>query len=224
MVAYPRQSRRDVLKLTALGAAGSAGRTVHRKGRSEALTMMHESSFIPPFDAFFKKDLSAAYEKATGIKVNYDVVSVGSLLTRVTTAAENGSGPDLATVGFNWAFLFDEKLVDVSDIAAEVGKASGGWYEIGAGSRGGQWQMEGDPLCQHRPAHELAHRLVQGGGLRQVPRYLGRAARGRHQAQEGGPSVRLRARSRLRRQSRLALSAAVVLRRRARSRRTARPS
>ena len=57
------------------------------------------------------------------------MVSVGSLQTRVTTAAENGSGPDMTAIGFNWAFLFDEKFVDVSDIAAEIGKESGGWYE-----------------------------------------------------------------------------------------------
>ena len=122
MTGSSRQSRRDLLKLTALGAAGALVAPSIVRAAPKPLTMMHESSFIPPFDAFFKKDLSAAYEKATGIKVNYDVVSVGSLLTRVTTAAENGSGPDLSTVGFNWAFLFDEKLVDVSDIAAEIGK------------------------------------------------------------------------------------------------------
>src|SRR5207244_12707180 len=58
-----------------------------------------------------------------------EVVSVGSLQTRVTTAAENGSGPDMTAIGFNWAFLFDDKFVDVSDIAAEIGKESGGWYE-----------------------------------------------------------------------------------------------
>ena len=91
--------------------------------------MMHESSFVPPYDAFFKNKLAAAYEKATGIKVNYEVVSVGSLLTRVTTAAENSSGPDMTAIGFNWAFLFDDKFLDVSDIAAEIGKESGGWYE-----------------------------------------------------------------------------------------------
>ena len=38
----------------------------------------------------------------------------------------------------------------------------------GAGSRGGQRQVEGDPVRQHRPADELAHRLVQAGRLRQV--------------------------------------------------------
>ncbi len=120
-----RQSRRVFLKRTALGAAaGTMLAPAIVRAAPKSLTMMHESSFIPPFDAYFKNQLSSAYEKATGIKINYDVVSVGSLLTRVTTAAENGSGPDLTTVGFNWAFLFDEKLVDVSDIAAEIGKES----------------------------------------------------------------------------------------------------
>src|ERR1051325_6333926 len=123
-----RQSRRDVLKLTAAAGAGallgSAGQAAPK-----SLTMMHESSFIPPYDAFFKNNLASAYEKASGIKVNYEVVSVGSLLTRVTTAAENGTGPDMTQIGFNWAFLFDERFLDVSDIAAEIGKESGGWYE-----------------------------------------------------------------------------------------------
>src|SRR5213592_2849544 len=124
MVGTFRKSRRDVLKLGAYGAAGTlfapAIGTTPARAAPKALTMMHESSFIPPFDAYFKNQLASAYEKATGIKVNYEVVSVGSLLTRVTTAAENATGADLTTVSFNWAFLFDEKLVDVSDIAAEI--------------------------------------------------------------------------------------------------------
>ena len=89
MTGGSRQSRRDVLKLTAYSTAGALlGPTVAR-AQTKSLTMMHESSFIPPYDAYFKNQLASAYEKATGIKVNYDVVSVGSLLTRVTTAAEN---------------------------------------------------------------------------------------------------------------------------------------
>src|SRR5436190_958814 len=133
MAGGSRESRREFLKLTALGAAGALaapaiGSTAARAA-PKSLTMMHESSFVPPFDAFFKNKLAAAYEKETGIKVNYEVVSVGSLQARVTTTAENNSGPDLATLSFNWAFLFDEKLVDLSGIAAEIGKESGGWYD-----------------------------------------------------------------------------------------------
>jgi len=123
------QSRRDVLKTGAVAGLGTLLGPVAGQAAPKSLTMMHESSFIPPYDAYFKNDLARAYEKATGIKVNYEVVSVGSLLTRVTTAAENSTGPDLTAIGFNWAYLFDDKFVDVTDIAAEIGKESGGWYE-----------------------------------------------------------------------------------------------
>ena len=122
MALSSRQSRRDVLKLTAYSTAGALLGAPAVRAQTKSLTMMHESSFVPPYDAFFKNKLAAAYEKATGIKVNYEVVSVGSLLTRVTTAAENSSGPDMTAIGFNWAFLFDEKFVDVSDIAGEIGR------------------------------------------------------------------------------------------------------
>src|SRR5262245_41162601 len=111
------KSRRDVLKGAAAAGVGSLVGPTAGWAAPKALTMMHESSFIPPYDAFFKNDLAKAYEKATGIKVNYEVVSVGSLLTRVTTAAENSTGPDLTAIGFNWAFLFDDKFVDDPDIA-----------------------------------------------------------------------------------------------------------
>ena len=129
MALSSRQSRRDVLKLTAYSTAGALLAPSIVRAQTKSLTMMHESSFVPPYDAFFKNKLATAYEKAKGIKVNYEVVSVGSLLTRVTTAAENSSGPDMTAIGFNWAFLFDDKFLDVTDIAAEIGKESGGWYE-----------------------------------------------------------------------------------------------
>ena len=121
-------SRRDVLRITAMaGAGGLIGAGAQAAGRP--LTFMHENSFIPAYDAYFKNTIAPAYEKATGIKVNYDLVSVGSTQTRVTTAAETGSGPDLSLLVFNWAWLYDEKLVDVSDIAEEAGKANGGWHD-----------------------------------------------------------------------------------------------
>ena len=90
---------------------------------------MHESSFIPTYDDFFKKTLVPEYQKATGIAVDYQLISVGSLQTRMATAAETGNGPDMTLHYFSWPFLFDEKLVDVSDIAETIGKKNGGWYD-----------------------------------------------------------------------------------------------
>jgi len=73
--------------------------------------------------------LAPAYEKETGVKVTYELTSVGSLQTGVTTVAETGSGADITSNAFSWPFLFDEKYLDVSDIAEEAGKRQGGWYD-----------------------------------------------------------------------------------------------
>ena len=125
-------SRRDVLKISAMSAVGGIMGAAGANAAPKSMTMMHESSFIPAYDAFFKNTLAPAYEKATGIKIIYETVSVGSLQTRVTTVAETNNGPDMSMMIFNWAYLFDEKLVDLTDIAATIGKKAGGWHDSAA--------------------------------------------------------------------------------------------
>src|SRR5205809_1068127 len=51
------------------------------------------------------------------------------MLTRLTTIAETKAGPEIAMTALNWPHLFDKSLVDVSDIAGEIGKQLGGWHE-----------------------------------------------------------------------------------------------
>jgi len=135
-------SRRDVLSISAMSAVGGLLGAARAHAAPKSMTFMHESSFIPAYDAYMKNTIAPAYEKATGIKINYDLVSVGSLQTRVTTAAETASGPDMSSVYFNWTYLFDEKLVDVTDIAAEIGKKAGGWHDSAAESCivNGKWK------------------------------------------------------------------------------------
>jgi len=72
-------SRRDALKLTGLVGASVVLGQVPSRAAPKSLTLMHESCFIGAYDAYFKNDLAPAYEKATGIKVNYELISVGSL-------------------------------------------------------------------------------------------------------------------------------------------------
>jgi len=135
-------SRRDVLKISALSTVGGLLGAARAQAAPKSMTFMHESSFIPAYDAYMKNTIAPAYEKATGIKIIYDLVSVGSLQTRVTTAAETGSGPDMSSVYFNWTYLFDDKLVDVSEIAGEIGKKAGGWHDSAAESCivNGKWK------------------------------------------------------------------------------------
>jgi hypothetical protein len=53
------------------------------------------------------------------------LTSVGSLPTRVSTISETGSGADVTMMFLLLPFLFDEKLLDVSDIAEEAGRQQG---------------------------------------------------------------------------------------------------
>src|SRR5499427_5620304 len=136
------RSRRGFLKLAALGTVGALIRPRQAPAATKSLTVLHESSFIKTFDEYFQKTLAPTYEKETGIKVNYELTSVGSLPTRISTITETGSGADLTMTFLLLPFLFEEKLLDVSDIAEEAGKKQGGWYDAAkeAAFVNGKWK------------------------------------------------------------------------------------
>src|SRR3984893_3371960 len=127
--ALSADSRRQFLKGAAIGVAGAALGVRPGLSAPKTMSIMHENSFIKTFDEYFQKTLVPAYEKLTGTKIKYELVSVGGLQTRVTTVAETATGPDMTLNFFNWPFLYDEKYVDVGDIAEEAGKKSGGWHD-----------------------------------------------------------------------------------------------
>ena len=206
-------SRRDVLKISALSTVGGLLGAARAHAAPKSMTLMHESSFIPPYDAYIKNTMAAAYEKATGIKINYDIVSVGSLQTRITTAAETGSGPDMTCIYFNWPYLFDDKLVDVSDIADEIGKKGGGWLESvkEAVVVNGKWKAI--PFGNVGQLMNYRTDWFEEAGFKEFPDTWDGLLEAGIKLKTGRPSVRLRTRPRLRRQSRLAVSAVVVVRR-----------
>jgi multiple sugar transport system substrate-binding protein len=122
-------TRRDFLALTAGAVAGATLGGGRAGAAPKAMTVVRESSFIKPFDDYFAKTLATDYEKATGIKIGYEATSVGGMLTRLTTIAETKSGPEIAMTALNWPHLFDASLVDLTDIATEVGKKIGPWHD-----------------------------------------------------------------------------------------------
>jgi multiple sugar transport system substrate-binding protein len=124
-------SRRRFLKLATAGTAVVLSKPPLARAQSKTITFLHESSFIKPFDEYVQNVLAPAYQKQTGIKVNYEITSVGSLPTRISTVAETGSGADVTMNGLLQVIQFGEKYLDVGDIAEDVGKAQGGWYDAG---------------------------------------------------------------------------------------------
>jgi multiple sugar transport system substrate-binding protein len=139
-------SRRDVLKV-ALASAAAAALPWRAKADGKTITMLHESSFIKTFDEYFQNTLAPAYEKETGVKVVYEITSVGSLPSRDATVIETGSGADVSMLVLLFPFLYQDKLLDVSDIAEEMGQKQGGWYDVGkeAGMVDGKWKAV--PFC-----------------------------------------------------------------------------
>ena len=124
-------SRRDFLKLAAAGAAGTTvGAGSHPRTASAKptrITFMRESSYVKEFDEYFKNVLLPRYEQETGIKLNYEIVAAGgSAVPRLVSVVESKAPVDVAWVQLEW--LYRDSLLDVSDIAEEVGRQQGGWY------------------------------------------------------------------------------------------------
>ena len=143
-------SRRRVLKLggagaIALKAGGIAG--ILASGRAPAYaqaTTVHWlrwNDFVPACDKAIRETIVPAAEKALGIKVKFETVNGNDLQPRITSSIQSGSGPDLLMLFNNNPHLYSKSLVDLSDVAAEVGKEQGGYYKLSTAnsSSGGKY-------------------------------------------------------------------------------------
>ena len=126
-----KATRRDFLKLAAAGAAGAAAGPFvsrHAEAQAKTITFVRESSYVKNFDEHFIKVMIPAYQKATGIKIDYQIQAAGgSAVPQLVSMVENKSGADVAWVQQEW--LYRDALLDVSDLAEAIGKEQGGWYE-----------------------------------------------------------------------------------------------
>jgi ABC-type glycerol-3-phosphate transport system substrate-binding protein len=79
--------------------------------------------------------------KALGAEVVLETISANDLQPRITAAIQSGAGPDIFLFQDNWAQLYANAVVDVSDVASELAKAEGGFYDVfePAAHVGGKW-------------------------------------------------------------------------------------
>ncbi|MFM9939055.1 MAG: ABC transporter substrate-binding protein [Hyphomicrobiaceae bacterium] len=144
-----RITRRKFLKSTAAGSAVAAGGMagILAQGRAPALaqaTTVHWlrwNDFVPACDAAIREKILPEAEKALGIKVNFERVNGNDLQPRITSAIQSGAGPDIVMLFNNHPHLYQASLVDLSDIAEEIGKAQGGYYPMAKGNshNGSNW-------------------------------------------------------------------------------------
>ncbi len=133
-----RIDRRRVLKLSGAGAvaAGSGGIAgILASGRAPAFaqgTTLHWLKFVdfvPVSDQLLKGKLKDDCQKALGISLNVETINGDGVQARITSAVQAKTGPDILMAVSNWAQLYADSLTDVSDIAEEIGKAQGGFYD-----------------------------------------------------------------------------------------------
>src|SRR6184192_2611227 len=133
-----RIDRRRVLQLSGAGAVsaatgGLAG--ILASGRAPAFaqgTTLHwvrGSDYVPVSDQTIKTKINELAQKDLGLKVNLEGVDGLTIQARVTSSVSSGTGPDIISAINNWAQLYSDSVVDVSDICEEIDKTQGGFYE-----------------------------------------------------------------------------------------------
>ncbi|HVC64203.1 MAG TPA: extracellular solute-binding protein [Candidatus Dormibacteraeota bacterium] len=85
--------------------------------------------FVPESDVELKRQMPEA-SKALGAEVVLETINANDLQPRITAAIQSGSGADIFMFQYNWAHLYQNAVVDVSDVAADLGKAEGGFYDV----------------------------------------------------------------------------------------------
>jgi multiple sugar transport system substrate-binding protein len=120
-------------------APASAGAATTTGGGS--LNMLQWSHFVPEGDKYFD-DKAADWGKKNNVQIKIEHINANDIPARLAASVQSKSGPDIVQYLFNWPWLYPESLVDVSDIAEQLGKQLGGWYKDieTYGKPGGAWK------------------------------------------------------------------------------------
>jgi multiple sugar transport system substrate-binding protein len=129
--------RRHFLKVSGAAAAVAGGgiegilaaRQAPAWAQGTKLHWVRWNDFIPESDVELKRQMPEA-SKALGAEVTLETINANDLQPRITAAIQSGSGADIFLMQYNWAQLYQNALVDVSDLATNLSKAEGGFYDI----------------------------------------------------------------------------------------------
>src|SRR6266508_1802855 len=86
-------------------------------------------SFVPASDKEFKR-LAGEFGKLAGVDVTVEFINMNDLNPKIASAIETKAGSDIIMMLQNWPHLYADGLADVDDVAEEIGKRDGGFYDI----------------------------------------------------------------------------------------------
>ncbi len=97
--------------------------------KGASLRLLRWSGFIKSDEERWNAN-TKAFTGATGVPVNVEYITWEDVRPKAALAANLGSGPDLVMGWFDDPHIYPQKLVDVTDVAEDLGKRLGGWYEV----------------------------------------------------------------------------------------------
>ena len=136
-----RLTRRETIAIGAGGltAAGLIGQPAHAaiptanvplpKHPIEAgatLRVIRPTKFVDPDETIWNEN-TARFTKTTGIPVRTDFVGWEDIRAQVAVAARTGAGPDIVAGWANDPHLYEDKILDMTELATYLGKKYGGW-------------------------------------------------------------------------------------------------
>ena len=129
MIAQSSLSRRAFVRTTA-GLAGilAAGRAPASWAARE-ITILSAVNYAPTSDLKLK-DLAQRFTKATGTTVRIDSIQSVQMPAKLSSELMSKSGHDIITLEMHYPWLFQPGLADVSDIANDLAKKHGDWYQF----------------------------------------------------------------------------------------------
>ena len=134
--ALTRVGRRAFIKTAGAAAAVASGiegilaaRRAPAFAQGAKLHWVRWVDFIPESDVELKRQMPEA-SKALGAEVVLETINANDLQPRITAAIQSGAGADIFNFQYNWAHLYQNAVVDVSDVAGDIAKGEGGFYEI----------------------------------------------------------------------------------------------
>jgi multiple sugar transport system substrate-binding protein len=131
--------RRRLLQLSGAGAVaagtgGLAGILASGRapvyGQAAAVHWLRWADFVPASDVVLKGAITEQCQKDLGIKLTVETINANDIQARVTSAIQAQTGPDIIMGIGNWPQLYAKSLADVGDLADQIGKAGGGYYDI----------------------------------------------------------------------------------------------
>src|SRR2546429_6658018 len=145
-----------------------AARGAPAYARGTKLHWVRWVDFIPESDVELKRQMGEA-SKALGAEVVLETINANDLQPRITAAIQSNSGADIFIMQYNWCHLYQSALADVTDIATEVAKAEGGFYEIYPPSAqvNGRWLAVPHSVVGNAVAYRRSP--LDGGGPRPLP-------------------------------------------------------